>query len=80
MSTAVANLLFYKLLRISSPLFASSVTYVMPLVSVMWGVIDGEVLLVGHFIGMILILGGVYLANWKKSDHFIISTQLLQEF
>jgi len=32
----------------------------------MWGVIDGEVLLVGHFIGMILILGGVYLANWKK--------------
>ena len=52
MSTAVANLLFYKLLRISSPLFASSVTYVMPLVSVMWGVIDGEVLLVGHFIGM----------------------------
>jgi len=66
MSTAVANLLFYKLLRISSPLFASSVTYVMPLVSVMWGVIDGEVLLLGHFAGMALILGGVYLANWKK--------------
>ncbi len=68
MSTAVANLLFYKLLRISSPLFASSVTYVMPLVSVMWGVIDGEILLVGHFIGMALILGGVYLANRKKSE------------
>jgi len=67
MSTAVANLLFYKLLRISSPLFASSVTYVMPLVSVMWGVVDGEVLLFGHFIGMTLILGGVYLANWKKT-------------
>jgi drug/metabolite transporter (DMT)-like permease len=67
MSTAVANLLFYKLLRISSPLFASSVTYVMPLVSVMWGVIDGEVLLFGHFMGMALILGGVYLANWKKT-------------
>ncbi len=67
MSTAVANLLFYKLLRISSPLFASSVTYVMPLVSVMWGVIDGEILLVGHFIGMALILGGVYLANRKKA-------------
>lgn len=66
MSTAVANLLFYKLLRISSPLFASSVTYVMPLVSVMWGVLDGEILLAGHFIGMALILGGVYLANRKK--------------
>jgi len=67
MSTAVANLLFYKLLKISSPLFASSVTYVMPLVSVMWGVIDGEVLLAGHFIGMALILGGVYLANRKRA-------------
>ncbi len=67
MSTAVANLLFYKLLRISSPLFASSVTYVMPLVSVMWGVIDGEILLIGHFVGMALILGGVYLANRKRT-------------
>src|SRR5258708_7219629 len=65
MSTAVANLLFYKLLKISSPLFASSVTYVMPIASVMWGLIDGEVLLAGHFIGMGLILGGVFLANRK---------------
>ncbi len=65
MSTAVANLLFYKLLRISSPFFTSSVTYVMPIVSVMWGVIDGEVLLLGHLTGMVLILGGVFLANQK---------------
>jgi drug/metabolite transporter (DMT)-like permease len=65
MSTAVANLLFYKLLKISSPLFASSVTYVMPIVSVGWGLIDGETLVLGHFIGMGLILGGVFLANRK---------------
>jgi len=66
MSTAVANLLFYKLLQLSSPLFTSSVTYVIPIVSVMWGLIDGEILLIGHFIGMALILGGVFLTNWKK--------------
>lgn len=65
MSTALANLLFYKLLRISSPLFASSVTYVMPIVAVMWGVLDGEQLQAGHFVGMAAILGGVYLANKK---------------
>jgi drug/metabolite transporter (DMT)-like permease len=65
MSTAVANLLFMKLVRISTPLFASSVTYIMPIVAVMWGVIDGEKLLPGHFIGMVAILGGVYLANKK---------------
>ena len=65
MSTAVANLLFMKLVRISTPLFATSVTYIMPIVAVMWGVIDGEKLLPGHFLGMAAILGGVYLANKK---------------
>jgi drug/metabolite transporter (DMT)-like permease len=65
MSTAVAGLLFNKLLRISSPIYASSVTYIMPVVAVMWGVIDGEKLLPGHFVGMTAILGGVYLANRK---------------
>jgi drug/metabolite transporter (DMT)-like permease len=65
MSTAVANLIFTKLVKISTPLFASSVTYIMPIVAVMWGVLDGEQLLIGHFIGMAAILGGVYLANRK---------------
>ena len=65
MSTAVATLLFNKLLKISTPLFASSVTYLMPIVSVLWGVLDHEQLLLGHFIGMACILAGVYLANRK---------------
>jgi drug/metabolite transporter (DMT)-like permease len=65
MSTAIANLIFNKLLQISTPLFASSVTYIIPIVSVMWGLIDGEHLYIGHFIGMGAILVGVYLANKK---------------
>lgn len=67
MSTAIANLLFNKLIKISTPLYASSVTYLMPIVSVMWGVLDGEKLLLTHFVGMAAILGGVYLANRKQS-------------
>lgn len=63
MSTALAGLIFNKLVRLTTPLFASMVTYIMPLVSVMWGVLDGERLYVTHFIGMTAILGGVYLAN-----------------
>ena len=66
MSTAVATILFNKLVKISTPLFASSVTYLMPVVVVMWGVLDGEKLLAGHFIGMAAIVGGVYLANRKR--------------
>ncbi len=65
MSTAIATLLFTKLIKISSPIFASSVTYIMPIVAVMWGVLDGERLYLGHYIGMIAVIGGVYLANRK---------------
>jgi drug/metabolite transporter (DMT)-like permease len=65
MSTAVATILFNWLVKISTPLFTSSVTYVIPIVAVMWGILDGEQLHVGHFIGMATIIVGVYLANRK---------------
>lgn len=66
MSTAVATVLFNKLVKTNSPLFASSVTYLIPIVAVMWGVLDGEHLYLGHYAGMTLIIGGVYLANRRK--------------
>jgi drug/metabolite transporter (DMT)-like permease len=65
MSTSVATILFNYLVKISTPLFTSSVTYIIPIVAVMWGLLDGEKLLPGHFIGMLAIIGGVYLANRK---------------
>jgi drug/metabolite transporter (DMT)-like permease len=65
MSTSVATILFTRLIKISTPLFASSITYLIPIVAVMWGLIDGEQLAAGHFIGMAAIIGGVYLANKK---------------
>lgn len=66
MSTAVATVIFNKLIKTTSPLFSSSVTYFIPIVAVMWGMFDGEHLYLGHYIGMIAIVGGVYLANRKK--------------
>ncbi|HEY9008214.1 DMT family transporter [Ohtaekwangia sp.] len=65
MSTAIATILFNRMVKLSTALFASSVTYALPIVAVMWGVLDGEQLGVGHFIGMAAIIGGVYLANRK---------------
>ena len=65
MSTSVATILFTKLVKLTTPLFASSVTYLIPIVSIMWGVLDGEQLSLGHFIGMAFIIGGVWLANKK---------------
>lgn len=65
MSTAIATFLFNKLVKISTPIFASSVTYLMPIVAVAWGLLDGESLGLGHFIGMAAVITGVYLANRK---------------
>jgi drug/metabolite transporter (DMT)-like permease len=65
MSTSVATILFNLLVKISNPIFTSSVTYIIPIVAVGWGLLDGEHLLLGHFIGMGAIIGGVYLANKK---------------
>ena len=64
--TAMAKILFNKLIQISSPVFASSVTYSMLIVSVIWGVLDGELFNVYQAIATVFIIIGVYLSNKKK--------------
>lgn len=66
MGTALALILFNQLVKLTTPIFTSSVTYLIPIVAVIWGLFDNEVLLPGHFIGMLGIILGVYLANRKK--------------
>jgi len=63
--TGVANVLFYKLIQISSPIFASSVTYLIPIVACLWGLMDNEMLNAFQLLGAFVILIGVYLANRK---------------
>jgi len=64
--TAIALVLFNKLIQISTMIFASSVTYLIPIVAIGWGLVDNEVLNIYQYIGISIVLGGVYLAN-KKS-------------
>ncbi len=63
--TAIAKVLFNKLVQLSTPVFASSVTYLMPVVAVVWGLLDGEGFGVWQIVATIIILIGVYLANTK---------------
>jgi drug/metabolite transporter (DMT)-like permease len=65
LGTGVANVLFYKLIQISSPIFASSVTYLIPIVACIWGMVDNEMLNSFQLLGAFVILIGVYLANKK---------------
>jgi len=64
--TAMAKTLFNKLIQLSSPVFSSSVTYLIPIVAIFWGVLDGENIEFSQYIAGGLILAGVYLTNKVK--------------
>lgn len=64
--TALAKVLFNKLIQISSPVFASSVTYVMPIVALTWGLLDDEGFSALQGLATIIILVGVYLSHRPK--------------
>jgi drug/metabolite transporter (DMT)-like permease len=64
--TCIAKVLFNKLIQISSPVFSVSVTYLIPIVGIFWGIIDGEVFTLKQLGASLLILAGVYLVNQKK--------------
>ena len=63
--TGIANLIFFRLIQISSPIFATSVTYLIPVVAFSWGLLDNEMLTPIQFLGAFIILIGVYMASKK---------------
>ncbi len=65
LGTALAMLAFNRLIKISDPVFASSVTYMIPIMAVIWGIVDGETFEVIYLLWIFLILSGVYLVNRK---------------
>jgi drug/metabolite transporter (DMT)-like permease len=64
--TGIAKTIFNKLVQISTPIFSSSVTYLIPIVAIIWGVLDGEKLSEIQVLAGIIILFGVYLVNKTK--------------
>ena len=67
MGTALSNVLYFQMVKISSPLFASAVTYLIPVVALAWGLGDGEGLHPLHILAMGAILGGVALISRKQA-------------
>ncbi|MPM88181.1 hypothetical protein SDC9_135282 [bioreactor metagenome] len=66
--TGLAMMLNYRILRISTALFASTVTLLMPIVAVIWGIIDGEKLTAMQIFGGIIILAGLIFLRSKPAD------------
>lgn len=62
--SALALLLYYHLIKIADVLFVASITYLMPVVSTIWGIGDGETLGLMHVLFILLILVGVFMVNY----------------
>lgn len=61
--TALASVLFYKLIRSAGVVFASMVTYAIPVVAILWGLVFRESLGWAAVGCLLIILAGVYWAN-----------------
>lgn len=67
--TAFANILFFKLIQVSSPIFASSVTYLIPIVAFTLGIfIYHEKINIMQIMGASIVLVGVYLSGRKNEN------------
>lgn len=61
--SSIATAMFYILIKRAGGLFASLVTYGIPFIGILWGILDGENITVKEIGCLGIILIGVYLAN-----------------
>jgi len=66
--TVLALVIFNTLIQHTSAIFGSSVTYIIPVFAIMWGLFDGEILSILQFFWIALIIIGVYLVNKKNKS------------
>ncbi len=66
--TVLALVIFNTLIQHTSALFGSSVTYIIPIFAIMWGLFDGEQLNAIQFVWIGLIFTGIYLVNRRKKE------------
>lgn len=65
--TALAKVFYNKLVQMATPVFASSVTFLMPIVALMWGFLDGETFGILQIFASMIILLGVYLSHRRQA-------------
>lgn len=66
MGTAFSSVLFNRLIQQTSPTFASSCTYLIPVFAILWGLLDGEKILPVQLLGVLGVLAGVLLVTRAK--------------
>lgn len=67
LGTFLSNIFYVYLIQVTDAVFASTVSYLMPIIAILWGLKDEETFSFYHIIGMLFILIGVYFASLKKT-------------
>jgi len=81
--SAIATAIFYILIKRAGGIFASLVTYGVPFIGILWGILDGEKITIKQVACLAVILFGVYLSNLpdKKEGKtaVLLSEELIKE-
>ncbi len=64
-SSVFATIVFNVLIKATTALFASTVTYLIPIIAIVFGLFDGELISFSQFMSIAIVLGGIYLVNKK---------------
>jgi drug/metabolite transporter (DMT)-like permease len=64
--TSISLIMFNRLIQQTNTVFATSVTYLIPIVALFWGLFDHEQILYNHFIGLVFILGAIWMIRKDK--------------
>lgn len=64
--SALSVIVFNRLVQMTGTLFATSCTYLIPIVAILWGVLDKETITSHHLIGFLIIASGIYLVNKRN--------------
>ena len=67
--SALAVTLFYILVDYVDVIFASLITYIIPIFAIFWGLLDGESLSITQVLFMVVIFSGVFLVNMNNKKN-----------
>jgi len=77
--SAIATAIFYVLIKRAGGIFASLVTYGVPFIGILWGILDGEKITIKQVACLGVILFGVYLANFPDKKESKTGVLLSEE-
>ncbi|MCX7551155.1 DMT family transporter [Xanthomarina sp. F2636L] len=74
-STTLVMFLFFKLVQDTSAVFVSTVSLLIPVIAVFWGILDDEKFTFWYALGGTLVLIGVYFIRDKKTKKPLVETK-----